>query len=396
MGALLREETRSYFGADDKLWFQQTSRDSVSYTYLGTQVDSATWHAGAFETYWYDALGRRVMKNSYQGAPYCTRVTVYGTIRCYSAVERYAWDGDQLLYEVRRGDTLDVRGAAADDQTGQIVYVHAGEIDAPLGMIRNGVPNMLHRDWRGMYAFSTDTLGDHTSCIIENPATCTKDEVDWPAGTRRAYLESSSVGIGVWYGSLPSSQSDASGLLYRRNRYYDPQAGQFTQGDPIGIAGGLNLYGYAGGDPINFSDPFGLCPPRDENTADCTVILNGAKLSNPDLFDRLNEFAKFVGRDIVLNGPRSGDRSAEDNDAVSGATQSPHKTNEGADIHAWGFTNLELSHRAVASGLFNGVGYYEGSATYGPHAHVDIKNRTAVWWIDKNDRSRPYLPPLGR
>jgi len=33
-----------------------------------------------------------------------------------------------------------------------------------------------------------------------------------------------------------------------------------TQEDPIGLAGGLNLYGFAGGDPINFSDPFGLCP----------------------------------------------------------------------------------------------------------------------------------------
>ncbi|MBK7907333.1 MAG: hypothetical protein IPJ78_12360 [Gemmatimonadetes bacterium] len=30
--------------------------------------------------------------------------------------------------------------------------------------------------------------------------------------------------------------------------------------DPIGLAGGLNLYGFAGGDPVNVSDPFGLCP----------------------------------------------------------------------------------------------------------------------------------------
>ena len=38
------------------------------------------------------------------------------------------------------------------------------------------------------------------------------------------------------------------------------ESGHFTQTDPIGIAGGLNTYGYANGDPINFSDPFGLTP----------------------------------------------------------------------------------------------------------------------------------------
>jgi peptidoglycan LD-endopeptidase CwlK len=44
-----------------------------------------------------------------------------------------------------------------------------------------------------------------------------------------------------------------------RNRFYDPQTGRFTQEDPSGIAGGLNLYGFAGGDPVTFSDPYGLC-----------------------------------------------------------------------------------------------------------------------------------------
>jgi hypothetical protein len=34
----------------------------------------------------------------------------------------------------------------------------------------------------------------------------------------------------------------------------------YTQQDPIGLAGGFNLYGFAFGDPINFSDPYGLDP----------------------------------------------------------------------------------------------------------------------------------------
>jgi RHS repeat-associated protein len=61
-------------------------------------------------------------------------------------------------------------------------------------------------------------------------------------------------------GSLLEGQRDAGGQMYMRNRYYDPATGQFTQTDPIGIAGGLNTYGFAAGDPISYSDPYGLCP----------------------------------------------------------------------------------------------------------------------------------------
>jgi RHS repeat-associated protein len=60
-------------------------------------------------------------------------------------------------------------------------------------------------------------------------------------------------------GSLVQSSEDASGLMYRRNRYYDPKTGRFTQEDPIGLAGGLNTYGFADGDPVSYEDPYGLC-----------------------------------------------------------------------------------------------------------------------------------------
>ena len=48
-----------------------------------------------------------------------------------------------------------------------------------------------------------------------------------------------------------------SGLYHMRARYYDPQLGRFLSEDPIGISGGLNLYAYAGNDPVNMWDPSG-------------------------------------------------------------------------------------------------------------------------------------------
>lgn len=55
--------------------------------------------------------------------------------------------------------------------------------------------------------------------------------------------------------AIPEAQ-----LYHYKARAYDPVPGRFLQTDPTGFDGGLNLYGYVAGDPINLIDPNGTEP----------------------------------------------------------------------------------------------------------------------------------------
>jgi RHS repeat-associated protein len=160
-------------------------------------------------------------------------------------------------------------GAAQAD--GIVSYFHASGIDRPLSIWKAGTTGVTHQSWRGQFARGTYGNGPRTGQLSDcDPAIGYPQQdcvpVQWPGYNTSAWhagvAKPGTVGDGTyWMGSLAVGMRDATGQMYMRNRYYDPQTGQFTQPDPIGLAGGLNSYGFAAGDPVSYSDPYGLCPP---------------------------------------------------------------------------------------------------------------------------------------
>jgi RHS repeat-associated protein len=55
-----------------------------------------------------------------------------------------------------------------------------------------------------------------------------------------------------------------TGLHYNRFRYYSPELGRYLQSDPLGVAGGVNLYGYTR-NPLKQVDVRGDTCPTDES-----------------------------------------------------------------------------------------------------------------------------------
>ena len=62
------------------------------------------------------------------------------------------------------------------------------------------------------------------------------------------------AGFGGQFGYYTDTET---GLLCLTHRYYDPGTGKFINRDPIGYAGGANLYGFCEGNPVNDCDPNG-------------------------------------------------------------------------------------------------------------------------------------------
>ncbi|SFF38518.1 RHS repeat-associated core domain-containing protein [Phytobacter palmae] len=92
-----------------------------------------------------------------------------------------------------------------------------------------------------------------------------------------------------------------TGLHYNLFRYYDPDSARFTQQDPIGLRGGLNLCSYAP-NPLSWIDPLGLkCSHSAKNPKEFHAAVNekwGHKMTPAEM----REIQKTIDN-IKLNRP---------------------------------------------------------------------------------------------
>ncbi|MFJ6053282.1 RHS repeat-associated core domain-containing protein [Streptomyces sp. NPDC092307] len=104
-------------------------------------------------------------------------------------------------------------------------------------------------------AYLTDALGTVIGLADADGSIAARYAYD-PYGTPAATGQPSSNPY-----TFTGREADAgTGLLYYRARYYDPETGRFISQDPIGQAGGPNLYEYAAGSPTTYTDPTGNNP----------------------------------------------------------------------------------------------------------------------------------------
>jgi RHS repeat-associated protein len=245
-----------YYPGTNKLWWVNQGTNAAP---------SAGQMTPPYTLFSYDSVGRATQRDR--------RYTSNGLRRVYD----FSWDGDDRLRAVKEsganrlladydGDGIRLHkwdnwtsdhyyswgpGGLLTDSNDSAVYTPGlAQRTTSLG------DRFTHSDWLGSTRYTSDSTGFNLPGVLNfdafgnrsstggvDPLPSTPFEFAGAWGYQREYETASEPGVG---------------LQYLEQRYYDAAVGRFISPDPIGFAGGLNLYGYVADNPVGGVDPSGL------------------------------------------------------------------------------------------------------------------------------------------
>lgn len=150
----------------------------------------------------------------------------------------FLWHGDQLVAEL---------DSTAQKRIGE--YAYYPEVDHPMALITGDTTAMLTRFYR------QDQVGNVTGVLRD---TSVNQKITYGSWGQQQWITGTLADTNRlrWKGLV--WEADSTRLYYVRARWYDPTTGRFFSEDPAGLAAGINLYEFAGENPIGGSDATGL------------------------------------------------------------------------------------------------------------------------------------------
>ena len=199
------------FDAAGQITSKTDAQGTTHYTWDARgRMTQAVLPGGQSVAYSYDALGRRASRSA------------NGT------TTSFLYDGqDVVLDRNNDGSTVD--------------YLNGRGIDTKLRQSSAST---------GTLYFLADHLGSTAALTTPSGTVAEYQQYEAFGGSNGSTL--------TRYGFTGRERDPATGLLYYRARWYDPDQGRFLSEDPAGLSGGLNFFVYAGNDPLSLVDPLGL------------------------------------------------------------------------------------------------------------------------------------------